>query len=155
VKVLRRRGRLLLRLDSAEIELLSLLLDELEAVLDGATDPDDDVLNRLYPSAYRDDDEADVEYRSLTESTLRAERHERIEACRADLHAAGDVELTDADDARRWIQVINDLRLALGTRIGIQDDDQDADLTESAAPPRVIYYWLTDLQDSVVHELMR
>jgi hypothetical protein len=123
-------------------------------VLESPVDPDDAVLARLYPSAYRDDDEADLEYRSLTESGLRAERVERIAACRADLDRA-EIDLSPPDDARRWIQVLNDLRLALGTRIGItQDDDPALDRPDAAEPPRVIYYWLTAVQDSVVHALM-
>jgi hypothetical protein len=156
VKVSRRHGRLRLRLEPAEVQLLSMLFDELEAVLADALDPDDAVLNRLYPPAYRDDAEADVEYRSLTESSLRTERSERIGACRAELARSGDVDLAEADAGRRWIQVLNDLRLALGTRIGItEDDDPDLDPTDRDAQPRVIYYWLTGVQDSVVQALMR
>jgi hypothetical protein len=51
--------------------------------------------------------------------------------------------------------VLNDLRLALGTRLGItEDDDPDLDPVDPAAQSRVIYYWLTALQDSVVQGLM-
>jgi hypothetical protein len=145
-----------LRLDPAEVGLMSMLLDELDAVLATPADADDEVLSRLFPAAYRDDDAAAAEYRSMTESSLRGERDERIGVCRADLAGGGDVDLTDPDAGRRWIQVLNDLRLALGTRIGItEDDDQDIDTTDPAAQPRVIYYWLTAVQDSVVQALMR
>jgi uncharacterized protein DUF2017 len=155
VKVSHRHGRLRLRLEPEEVTLLSMLLDELDAVLDGPGDPDDAVLQRLYPAAYRDDAEAELEFRSLTESSLRTARSERIAACRADLATGPDIELTDPDAGRRWIQVLNDLRLALGTRLGITEDDEpDLDPTDPAAQPRVIYYWLTAVQDSVVQELM-
>jgi hypothetical protein len=156
VKVSRRHGRLRLRLESVEETLLGQLLDELDTVLDADRNADDEVLQRLYPAAYPDDGEADVEFRSLTESSLRADRAERIGACRADLAQAGDIDLGDPDAGQRWIQVLNDLRLALGTRLGItEDDDHDVDPTDPQAQTRVIYYWLTAVQDSVVQGLMR
>jgi Domain of unknown function (DUF2017) len=155
VKVSRRHGRLRLRLEVEEVTLMSMLLDELDTLLDSDVDPHDEVLQRLYPAAYQHDPEAETEFRSLTESSLRTARSERIAACRADLLAAPDVELSDPDAGRRWIQVLNDLRLALGTRLGItEDDDPDLDPADPAAQPRVIYYWLTAVQDSVVQGLM-
>jgi hypothetical protein len=155
VKVFRRRGRLRLRLDPVENVLLSRLIDELDTML---AEPvgEDDVLKRLYPAAYRDDSEAELEFRSLTESSLRTERIERIAACRADLAQSDEIDLTDEDAGRRWIQVLNDLRLALGTRLGIsEDDDHDLDPSDPQTQPRVVYYWLTAVQDSVVSGLMR
>jgi Domain of unknown function (DUF2017) len=156
VKVTGRRGRLRLRLEPDEAQLLTNLFDQLEAVDDENFDPDDEVRQRLYPSAYPDDAEADVEYRSLTEASLRTERRERIAACRADLSRADDVDLADRDAGRRWIQVLNDLRLSLGTRLGVtEDDDTQIDPTAPDAQPRLVYYWLTAVQDSVVQGLMR
>jgi hypothetical protein len=155
VKVSRRHGRLRLRLEPVENALLSRLIDELDTVL---AEPlgEDEVLQRLYPSAYRDDSDAEVEFRSLTESGLRTERAERIAACRADLAQSDDIELTDDDASRRWIQVLNDLRLALGTRLGItEDDDHELDATDPQSQARVVYYWLTAVQDGVVSALMR
>jgi uncharacterized protein DUF2017 len=155
VKVSRRHGRLRLRLEPEEVTLLSMLLDELDALLESPAEAGDDVLRRLNPAAYRDDPEAEEEFRSLTEASLRTSRSERIGACRADLAAGADLELSDPDAGKRWIQVLNDLRLALGTRLGItEDDDPDLDPTDPAAQPRVVYYWLTAVQDSVVQGLM-
>jgi hypothetical protein len=156
VKVSRRHGRLRLHLEPEEVELLTLLLDELDTVLDGPSDPDDAVLSRLYPAAYPDDEEAATEFRSLTEASLRTDRTDRIDVCRADLAHGPDLDLSDPDDGRRWIQVLNDLRLALGTRLGItEDDDQELDPGDPGAQPRFVYYWLTAVQDSVVQGLMR
>jgi hypothetical protein len=140
-----------LRLDPEEAQLLGLLFDELAALLDDP-DADSDVLQRLNPAAYRDDPEAETEYRQLTEASLRAERDERIAACRVDLAGAGEVALADPDTARRWLQVLNDLRLALGTRLGVtQDEEPDFDPTDPAAQPWIVYSWLTAVQDAVVH----
>ena len=55
--------------------------DPLEALLDfsGPTnEPDDPVLQRLFPTAYRDDEEAAGEFRRFTEGTLRdSKAHQR------------------------------------------------------------------------------
>jgi Domain of unknown function (DUF2017) len=155
MKITRRRGQLLLRLEPAEVAVLVSLLDELDALLESDGDPDDAVVQRLHPDAYPDDTEAEVEYRSLTETSLRTERSERLEACRAELDSDGAVDLTDPAAGQRWIQVLNDLRLALGTRLGItEDDDHEIDPSAADAHPRLIYYWLTAVQDSVVQHLM-
>jgi hypothetical protein len=147
---------LVLRLEPAEVELLTMLFDELDALLDETGETDDEVLQRLNPAAYPDDEAAQAEYRRLTASGLRAERDERTAACRADLSRSPNVELTDPDVGRRWIQVLNDLRLALGTRLGItEDEDHEIDATDPQARQRLVYYWLTGVQDSVVHGLMR
>jgi len=154
VKVSRRHGRLRLRLDAHEARLLRSMLDELATVFE-AEDAGDPVLARLFPAAYPDDAEAEADYRSITESSLRSDRLERIGACSGELANASDVDLGDDEDSRRWIQVLNDLRLALGTRIGVTQDEPDVDPSDPAAQPWLIYYWLTAVQDSIVTALMR
>src|SRR6266536_1431866 len=64
VRVTRRRGHARIRLESVESGLLATLLDDLDGALQ--TLPDDDpVRQRLFPVAYRDDDEAAEEFRLL------------------------------------------------------------------------------------------
>jgi hypothetical protein len=156
VKVTRRKGRLRLHLDRVEVTLLSGLLDDLDEVLGGAAGEPDPVLARLYPAAYRDDEEAETEFRMLTEAGLRSDRADRIEACRAELANGGPIDLSDPDAGQRWIKLLNDLRLTAGTRLGITEDDQpDFDPYDPAAGPRVAYYWLTAVQDALVRALMR
>jgi hypothetical protein len=166
VKITGRRGRRLLRLDVAEAVLLGQLLDELTETLaavgdEGARDaarPAGAVLDRLYPDAYRDDEHAAEEFRSLTESTLHTERLDRIAASRADIAdpvGGVDVDIADPDAARRWLQVLNDLRLTHGTRLGItEDDDTNIDPRDPGQGPRLVYYWLTAVQDAVVRAVM-
>jgi hypothetical protein len=131
------------------------MFDELAALLSDDSASNKDVLDRLNPAAYRDDPDAEAEYRALTETSLRGERDERITSCRAELAKGPDVELTDPDVARRWLQVLNDLRLALGTRLGVtQDEEPDIDPTDPAAQSWVVYSWLTAVQDAVVHAVL-
>jgi hypothetical protein len=156
MRISRRRGRLRLLLEPVELDLLGALLDQLQGVLDGPPgDGAEDIRDRLSPDAYPDDPDATSEFRDLTADTLRTERDERIRACRADLADGGDLDLTDPDAARRWIQVLNDLRLAFGTRIGVTEGDaQGFDPDAPDADLRAVYHWLTEAQDLVVSELM-
>lgn len=154
MNVSRRRGHLRLHLDPVERHVLLSMLDELAPTLE-SDDADDPVVRRLYPAGYPDDDEAQDEYRRLTEDTLRRERSDRLALCAGELAGDGPVVLDDPDVSRRWIQVVNDLRLALGTRLEITEDEPDFDPTDPSEQPRIVYYWLTALQDAVVTQLMR
>jgi hypothetical protein len=160
MKLSRRHGALRLRFEPFEVPLLVSLLEDFVARLREArsapgSSASDDVERRLFPSAYADD-EAASEFRELTESVLREEREQRALACRDDLTAV-DTELTvTAEEGQRWIQVLNDLRLVLGTQLDITEDDApDVDPGDPEAPARSVYYWLTYLQDSMVRALMR
>jgi hypothetical protein len=156
-------GSVRVRLAAPEADTLaSLLTDLIAALRPGGLDPDDPVHRRLYPDGYRDNAEAAEAFRSLTESTLRDERLERAEQCLAGLAAAGrtakhklDVTL-DPDVAERWLRVLNDMRLAIGTRIGITDDEPNLEFDPSApeSMPYALYAYLTGVQDALVRARM-
>lgn len=155
MRVSRRRGRLRVRLEPVETETLARLLDTLGGLLrDG--DAADPVVVRLFPSAYPDDADAEADYREITESGLRDDRLERIAACGGELRSGGEAEidLGDPDVAGRWLRVLNDLRLVIGTRIGVSEDEQDLDPADPQLDERLLYHWLTQFQDSVVVGLM-
>ncbi|MBN9619558.1 MAG: DUF2017 family protein [Actinobacteria bacterium] len=154
MKVRRRGGRVTVRLQGVEAATLGNLLDQLALLVEADADHEDPVIRRLYPSAYPDDADAEREFRGLTLDSLRVERRERVEACQADLAGGRELEL-DADSGRRWIQVLNDLRLALGTELGVTEEDEPAlDPTDPERDRRLVYYWLTGLQDELVRALM-
>jgi hypothetical protein len=158
VKVRRRSGVIRLRFDGIESVLLYNLFGDLVEILrDGAGKVDRDPIQmRLFPAGYRDDDAAEQEFRALTDQSLRTERRDRAQQCRTETaDEPTELELTD-EDGQRWIQVINDLRLALGTELHITEDDEpEIDLDDSDGQQRAIYYWLTGAQDSIVRALMR
>ncbi|WP_375478883.1 DUF2017 family protein [uncultured Jatrophihabitans sp.] len=171
MRVTGRRGRARLRLEPVEAQLLLGLFDELDTLLAepapgsaasfGApgsaptAGSDAEVLARLFPAAYPDDESAAAEFRALTETSLRSARGDRIGACRVELAGGRDVELADPEVGRRWIQVLNDLRLALGTRLGVtEDDDHVIDPDDPGHQDRLVYHWLTAVQDSIVQTLL-
>jgi hypothetical protein len=144
------------KLDPVEVSILETLLDQLESVLDG-TDGDgaEAMRDRLSPAGYRDDPEAEAEFRELTGASLRDERGERIAGARQELAQGGPLDLGEPAAARRWIQLLNDLRLALGTRLEVTEDAVP-DLDPDAADGELwaVYHWLTAVQDTVVGELL-
>lgn len=144
-----RGGTTTLRLDDAERAALVTVVDDLNTALDSlhAGDP---VWDRLNPAAF-DDEAAAEDFRALTGDDLDRARRGRLQQVRAEL-AAGtrDIRL-DAEDVQRWLAVLNDVRLALGTRLQIGPDDPsriDPDDPQGAA--RAVYYWLTALQSGLV-----
>ena len=153
----RRKGdELLARLDPAEARILALLLDQLEQLLtadaeDVAGDP---VLDRLLPAGHRSDPELAADYRELTESSLRAGKAEDLATVRAGLPLDGGTVRLDPEEAGAWLRTSNDLRLALGTRLDIQEDTEPPeDLASEEGQQLAVYYWLTGLQGSLVDAL--
>ena len=65
--------------------------------------------------------------------------------------------LTDPE-ARAWLGALNDLRLALGSRLAITEDAAEEFAALPDDDPRAatyhVYDWLTFLQDSLVRSLM-
>ena len=118
--------------------------------------PDDPVLARLFPDGYRDDGEASGEFRRYTEASLREGKERDAEIALKTLAGAEGAEARlDAEQAQAWLRVLNDLRLALGTRLELTEDDHDRfrDLGEDDPEYTMIvtYDWLPQLQDGLVH----
>ncbi|MEU0668042.1 DUF2017 domain-containing protein [Streptomyces lavendulocolor] len=131
--------------------------------------PADPALARLFPDAYGDGDDelraASAEFRRYTENDLRARKREDALAVVRSLDlldAAGGrgavLELT-ADEARHWLGALNDLRLTIGTRLEVRDDDENEALyrlpdSDPRKPMVMAYLWLGALQETLVETLM-
>ncbi|MGY1725384.1 DUF2017 family protein [Geodermatophilus sp. SYSU D01062] len=150
----RRKGSdVVARLEPAEAGVLGLLLDQLEQLL--GADPEDvdgdPVVARLLPAGHRTDPEIAADYRELTESALRAGKTDDLAAVRATLPADGGEVRLDRDQAGAWLRTTNDLRLALGERIGITEETEPPeDPAGEEGQQLAVYYWLTGLQGSLV-----
>jgi hypothetical protein len=118
--------------------------------------PTDPALARLLPDAYRDDREAAAEFRRFTEYDLR--EHKRSNATRvlATLGQGHRVQLDD-EEAQAWLVTLNDLRLALGTRLEVTEEYQEMIDSLPEDDPRrpvlEVYEWLAFLQDTLIHAL--
>ena len=133
--------------------------------------PDDPALARLFPDAYADDDEAADEFRRFTERGLREAKAGAAATVLASLTAAGPVEpdepsdpgrekvrLTlDPDEAQAWLRTLTDLRLALGTRLGVEEGDEERweELPDDDPRRQVhdVYDWLGWVQETLVRAL--
>ena len=113
--------------------------------------PSDPALARLLPDAYRDDDQAAGEFRRLTESSLRRDKVNAAERLLAALPADGPGEVRlDPETTESWLSTINDVRLALGTRLEVTEEMAEPDPEDPDAPAYVVYLWLTELQGELI-----
>ena len=147
--------------------------DPLEQLLDFSgptTEPEDPVLARLFPTAYPHDEDAAGEFRRFTEGTLRDNKAQAAVGIIETLEQAGlpaelgeesitvDIEL-EQGEAVGWLKSFTDIRLALATRLGIEDGDDDYWLAVPDEDPRAhvydIYQWLGFLQETLVEAVSR
>ncbi|MDV9187730.1 DUF2017 domain-containing protein [Streptomyces sp. SR27] len=133
--------------------------------------PSDPALKRLFPDAYGDDSEelraAASDFRRYTENDLRArKREDALLVVRAmdslSTDAAGEggavLKLTP-DESRAWLGALNDLRLTIGTRLDVTDDEESERLyrlpdSDPRKPMVMAYLWLGALQESLVATLL-
>lgn len=132
--------------------------------------PDDPVLRRLLPDAYRDDPEDAAEFRRYTEQSLSAAKVSNAELLIGSLIDGGlsfeedDLESTkqievelDPDTVQAWLRALTDIRLSLAVRLGIETDEDlmlvAASEDEAIAAMTEIYDWLGYVQESLVAAL--
>jgi uncharacterized protein DUF2017 len=162
MKPFRRKGdHVVARVADAEASIVGLLLDQLEQLL--TADPDDaggdPVVERLLPPGHASDPDLAAEYRELTVSALREGKADDLALVRATLPPQGGEVRLDDEQARAWLRTTNDLRLALGTRLGItaETEPPEIDASGDAAGEEdsqlTVYYWLTAVQGSLVDAL--
>jgi Domain of unknown function (DUF2017) len=120
--------------------------------------PDDPALARLFPSAYQETADA-AEFRRFTENDLRTRKREDALAMVRALDSGGPVLKLTADEARQWLGTLNDLRLTLGTRLEVSEDEGDELYRLPDGDPRkplvMAYLWLGGLQETLVEALTR
>ncbi len=94
-------------------------LDALAATMKEAPElPSDPVRARLLPDGVLDDPEAAAEFRRFAQTTLLERKRSDAAALRT---AAANPGLVDAAGARSLLGALNDLRLMLGTRLGVTE----------------------------------
>ncbi|KOG64444.1 hypothetical protein ADK76_09330 [Streptomyces griseoflavus] len=146
---------------------------------DGPSEPPSDpALARLFPNAYGGPDEvpddathaAAAEFRRYTENDLRARKREDALAVVRALDSLGPVGGGEdgavdgavlrlkPDESRQWLGALNDLRLAIGTRLEVTDEDESGELlrlpdSDPRKPMVMAYLWLGGLQESLIETL--
>lgn len=126
--------------------------------------PRDPALERLLPSAHRDDPELAAEFRRFTEHGLRERKASNLAtAIDVLLDTEGDKVSLDQQQAEATVVALTDARLLLGERLGLRtDEDADALQDRLEAPSEddaqlylaACYDFLTWLQESLIQSLM-
>lgn len=120
------------------------------------TPPEDPAMARLLPDGYRDDPDAAAELRRLTETSLRQTKSETAQRLLDSLPEDGGNLTLDLPTAEAWLGALNDVRLVLGTRLNVTDDDGDSQewATRGGDDPMSVafrvYRWLSLVQDELV-----
>jgi hypothetical protein len=153
-------------LEAGEAAVLTRLCEELTTLLsiDEEEEPEaaDPVLERLFPRAYLDPTEEDAEsdWQRLVHGDLLDGRRRALATVEGTLAAAelrrNRFELTLSEEqALDWLAVLNDARLALGTRLQVTDDldlsGLDPDDPDTA--PFAVYWWLGVLEERLIDVL--
>ena len=162
-------GDIEVRLSPTEVAFLS----DVPQVLGGLGDPTDDPgAARLSPPVYLDDPEAESEWRRLSDSELEASRRAdraAFETVISSVALAGkgdDVDdgangedsvgtaLISRTEADAFIRVVNEVRLVLGSRWGIDTADDYEDLRPEAADVLSFLGWLVSDMAEVLEEAL-
>jgi hypothetical protein len=155
---------LALQLRDAEADAIVGLARSVRIVLDAPLPPagDEAARDRLFPRAYLDPTEeaAELAFQAAVHADLAAGRIAALDGLIADLEGAERVRggvrvMLTAERAGAWVGAMNDLRLTLGTRIGVADDEPEylgpiaADAGDTG-----LYHWLTGLQEALISYLL-
>ena len=135
-------------------------LAALEAMVQGPgaeEPPEDPVLARLLPDGYRDDPAAAGEFRKYTEPGLRSAKYAAAQEMLDTLpEEGGRIQLTQ-DQALSWLKALNDVRLALGVRLGVTEEFEEQWGRLKPDDPQwsafEVYAWLGAVQESLVQAL--
>ena len=153
------------RFEKAEFDLIRDLAEDVIALLESPDSENHDPLEALIgiPAVARilpagsSDPEAALEYRRYTEQDLRATKVANLSLLAFDIEA-GDIVLSD-EHAHAWASALNDIRLVLGSRLDIIDEeraDQVHHLTDWSKVENdddylaVAYNFVTWVQDSLM-----
>lgn len=140
--------------------------------------PADPVLQRLFPDAYSGPDveaaspeqaeeqrQYSSEFRRFTENDLRAGKRDNALTVIHSLDAlasvgkGGAVLKLSTEESQQWLGALNDLRLAIGSRLDVIEEE-DTDLLyrlpddDPRKPMVMAYLWLGGLQETLVETLM-
>lgn len=122
--------------------------------------PEDPALLRLLPDVDPEDDERSAEFRRLTEFDLKQAKAHNVRIVLLGLSKGNDISLT-RDEVLAWMKGLNDLRLVLAVRLGIDTEEAQEEkyahreeLSESEDLTLTLYDFLTWIQDRLTTTLL-
>lgn len=156
--------RCIARFNGDEVNALRKVASEVVTLLTEGFDRDDPVVERLFPDVYPDDPAATADLRQYTDGELKTGKIDQAGAILATLPSSGGGEVAlDEEAAEAWLRALNDVRLALGIRLGVHDDmDLEEELddavlhnpTSTRVSQLTLYAYLGLLQESLLTALI-
>lgn len=154
-KIAKTASGLSLSLDEQEAGILRGLTKEMRLLLQADVPPEDKVMQRLFPPAHEDEREQQS-YDDLVGAELRRVKIEALETVErvltGDAGISVDLSLEEVDE---WLRLLNDLRLAIGTRLQVDDSKMEKpfDPDDPEAPALSVLHWLGWLQGTMLEEM--
>jgi hypothetical protein len=142
----KRDGSIRNRLDRHEVALLTSALEGLRSLLLAGDEP---IAYRLRPPAYAGDLDFEEEYQATTADDLLRGRLEGLDRMLATLGE----RTPDEDDLTAWMTTANALRLVLGTRLDVGEDDPGPPADPEEAALWALYQYLSAFLWEVVEVL--
>jgi hypothetical protein len=140
-------------------------LTELTGMRTGpSTAPEDPIMSRLLPDFHRLDDtgapvskedlDSAAALRSLHEPELLDQKTGVAAVVLDTCPPGGGLVKVSLEQADAWLSALNDVRLALGTTLGVSEEMPDELPDDDPRAPHLgVYHWLTWMQESLVAAL--
>lgn len=151
----RRDGAIVVALEDNEREVLRNLLAQLRMLVRaeaGDTEEPGHVVDeaspvrRLFPTAYPGNANREGEYQAMVRGPLVEQRLASIDTVDQTL----DSDTLDDETAGAWMRTLNDLRLVVGTRLDVSEDQTEVDPDDPDAHLHAVYDYLGFLVDRIV-----
>ena len=148
-----RDGSFSVHLSEPEQLLVKSLLAQLRTLLKLETDGEIDEhsgVRRLFPTAYPQREDLEAEYQDLVRDDLVRRRLDAIAVVEETIV----LPTLDEEQLSTWLRTFNDLRLVLGTRLDVsEDDDPWVDPDDPDAGALIAYGYLGELLEASVRAL--
>lgn len=145
-----RGGGYEVRLAAEERALLAVLPLHLVSLLDEVGDKPagnlPDPLRRLLPPAYTTDPDAERAYQAMTRDDLLEHHRESLET----MSATAKATWLDEEQLAGWLAALNDLRLSLGSMLGVTEDEAEPPAGHARQAEWIAYLYLSGLQSELV-----
>lgn len=148
-----------IQLTTDEAGILAELCREMMVLLDISSVRADPVVARLFPDGYEDDDDAEAgHWHDLVGGDLEEAKRAAVDAMLTVVSAGGPVDhVATPEEATAWLRVITDLRLAIGTRLGVDEAKMAAkvDTDDPDAAALNVLHWLGWMQERMLRVLRK
>ncbi len=150
-------GGITVTFNEVEANVLRDMAEQVAVLLRGHEDRiGDRALERLLPDGYRGNPEDAQEFRRLTQGDLVADKVAGaatiIEALSRPAQQGSVRLMLMPEDAVAWLRSLNDIRLAMAVRLGIENEQYRPDPTDN---DYAIYLWLGQVQHSLLRAVDR